>query len=46
MNAISKILVATLVLVVLGGAIFLAGWDMPPPSKTVEKVIPNDPILR
>jgi hypothetical protein len=40
----AKIILATLlVLVVLlvGGGVFLAFWDIPAPSATVEKVIPD-----
>ena len=39
-----KVVVAAIVLVVLvliGGGIFLALWDIPSPSKPVEKVIPD-----
>ncbi|WP_019645805.1 hypothetical protein [Novispirillum itersonii] len=38
-------LIAVLILVV-GGIGFLATWDMPPPSASVEKVIPNDRFKR
>jgi hypothetical protein len=37
-----KILLLLVVLVIVGGTIFLATWDMPPPSAVTEKVIPND----
>lgn len=37
-----KILIVLVLAVVVGGAVFLATWDMPPPTATVEKVIPND----
>ena len=37
-----KILLLLVVLVAVGGTIFLATWDMPPPSAVTEKVIPND----
>ncbi|MCZ6884753.1 MAG: hypothetical protein O7E53_00155 [Alphaproteobacteria bacterium] len=46
MGAIMKVLILTLVLVLAGGAVFLLSWDMPPPSEKVEKVIPNERILR
>lgn len=29
-------------LAVAGGGVFLATWDIPPPSSTVQKVLPND----
>lgn len=40
----AKFLLATLmviVVLVLGGGIFLASWDIPAPSAPVEKVIPD-----
>jgi hypothetical protein len=37
-----KILIVLVLVIVVGGAVFLATWDMPPPTATVEKVIPND----
>ncbi len=46
MGAIMKVLILTLVLILAGGAVFLMSWDMPPPSEKVEKVIPNERILR
>jgi hypothetical protein len=38
----AKILIALVLVILVGGAVFLATWDMPPPTATVEKVIPND----
>jgi hypothetical protein len=46
MARLSLILIALVVLVVAGGAAFLATWDIPPPTTRVEKVIPNDRIGR
>lgn len=37
-----KFLILLIVVVLVGGTIFLATWDMPPPSAVTEKVIPND----
>jgi hypothetical protein len=34
------------VVVLVGGAIFFATWDIPPPSAKVEKVLPNDRFPR
>lgn len=31
-----------LAVVVVGGAAFLAAWDIPAPTDRVEKVLPND----
>jgi small neutral amino acid transporter SnatA (MarC family) len=39
-----KIILATLLVllvVLVGGGVFLAFWDIPAPSTTVEKVIPH-----
>ncbi|MCZ6447915.1 MAG: hypothetical protein V3U99_07100 [Alphaproteobacteria bacterium] len=46
MSTISKVLTVAILLILGGGAVFLATWDMPPPSQKVEKVIPNEKILR
>lgn len=37
-----KIVIVLVLALAVGGAAFLATWDMPPPTATVEKVIPND----
>ncbi len=37
-----KIAIVLVLALAVGGAAFLATWDMPPPTATVEKVIPND----
>jgi len=46
MNMISRIIIAVLAVIVIVGAVFLATWDIPAPSASVEKVIPNDRVLR
>lgn len=46
MGALMKVLIVILVLVLAGGAVFLMNWEMPPPSEKIEKVIPNERILR
>lgn len=46
MNMITRIVLILLAVVVFGGAVFLANWDIPAPSATVEKVIPNERVLR
>lgn len=33
-------------LILVGGAVFLATWDIPPPSTVVEKEIPDDRFPR
>ena len=42
MARISIVVVASLVLLLGGGAAFLAAWDIPAPRAKVEKVIPAD----
>jgi len=42
MMRISTILMVLLLAGLVGGAIFLATWEIPAPSTPVEKVIPND----
>ena len=46
MRSLSRLVVLLLVLLFLGGAIFLATWDIPAPLTTIEKVIPNDRFPR
>ena len=38
----AKIILILVAVVIVGGVAFLATWDMPPPTATVEKVIPSD----
>lgn len=42
MTGILRILLVLIVVALVGGAIFLANWDFPAPSATVEKAIPDD----
>jgi hypothetical protein len=37
-----KIILVVVAVLLIGGVVFLATWDMPPPTATTEKVIPND----
>jgi hypothetical protein len=37
-----KYVVLLVLAAIVGGAVFLAAWDMPPPKATTEKIIPND----
>ncbi len=37
-----KFVLALVAVVILGGVVFLATWDMPAPIATTEKVIPNE----
>ena len=42
MGNTAKIILILIVVILIGGGLFLATWDIPAPSSTVEKVIPND----
>ena len=46
MSRVISVLFVLLLFVVGGGMAFLASWDMPAPSKTVEKVIPDERFPR
>lgn len=40
-----KLLVSILILlaaIIIGGAIYIAIWDVPPPVRTIEKVLPDE----
>ncbi len=40
------ILIVVVAAVVVGGAVFLATWDIPAPTQRVEEVLPNDRFPR
>jgi len=42
MRNVSLIVVAFTVLLLAGGVAFLAMWEIPAPSTTVQKVLPDD----
>lgn len=46
MSKIAAVLVVLVFAVIVGGGIFLATFDLPPPSAKVEKVIPDDKLPR
>lgn len=46
MKHVSRLVVLAVFALVVGGAIFLATWDIPAPVASVEKVIPNDRFPR
>lgn len=46
MSKIAGFLVVLVLAVVVGGGVFLATFDMPPPSTKVEKVLPDDRFPR
>lgn len=46
MAFLTRAVIILVLILVVGGVGFLATWDMPPPSSTIEKVIPNDRFKR
>lgn len=46
MKHFSRLVVLAVAVLVVGGAVFLATWDIPAPTAVVEKVIPNDRFPR
>jgi len=46
MKHFSRLVVLLVCALALGGAVFLATWDIPAPVAVVEKVIPNDRFPR
>jgi len=46
MNKFITVLIVLAVLAVAGGVVLLGTWEVPPPTKTVEKTIPNDRFAR
>ncbi|MDG2313735.1 MAG: hypothetical protein P8M15_06870 [Alphaproteobacteria bacterium] len=41
-----KILIIFIFVVIVGGAVFLANWDIPAPLQSIEKVLPDDRFSR
>ena len=46
MTRLSYLIIVTVLLVLVGGVVFLATWEIPAPSGVVEKVIPDDRFPR
>lgn len=42
MKFLARFLVALVLLLLVGGTIFLATWDIPAPDGEIERIIPND----
>jgi len=43
---LTLIILAVVVVVLLAGGVFLVTWDIPAPSATVEKMVPDDRFPR
>ncbi len=46
MGTFGRILILLAVVLLLGGLIFVVTWDIPPPTRQVEIVIPDDRLPR
>jgi hypothetical protein len=46
MSTVSRILLVLMLVVVLGGAMFLLTWEIPAPTARIERVIPDDALPR
>ena len=46
MSTINRLLLMLLLVVTLGGTVFLVTWDIPPPTGRVERVLPDDQFPR
>ncbi len=46
MASIGRIVLLLLLVLLLGGLIFLVSWDVPPPTRHVETVIPDERLPR
>lgn len=46
MSTLIRILLVALLVIVLGGVIFLVTWDIPPPTTTIERPIPDERLPR
>ena len=46
MMRLTLVIVVVLLVTLVGGGIFLATWEIPAPSATVEKTIPDDRFPR
>ncbi len=46
MRKLTTIIIATALALLVGGALFLASWEIPAPSAEIERTIPNDRFAR
>ena len=44
MSTINRLLLVLLLVLVLGGTVFLVTWEIPPPTARVERVVPDDTV--
>ncbi|HJO71881.1 MAG: hypothetical protein QF450_11020 [Rhodospirillales bacterium] len=46
MRNVPRLILFTVLVLIVGGVIFLATWDIPAPVATMEKIIPDDRFPR
>ena len=46
MSTINRFILVLLLVLVLGGTVFLVTWEIPPPTARVERVVPDDAFPR
>jgi hypothetical protein len=46
MSTINRVLVVLLLVLALGGTVFLVTWEIPPPTARVERVLPDEQFPR
>ncbi|HET6519719.1 MAG TPA: hypothetical protein VFG47_07840 [Geminicoccaceae bacterium] len=46
MSTVTRTLLAALLVVLLGGVLFLVTWDIPPPTARIERPIPDERLPR
>lgn len=46
MSKLSRIIALSILAVIVAAGVFLATWQIPPPTAKIEKVIPNDRFPR
>lgn len=46
MPTINRVLIVLLLVLALGGTVFLVTWEIPPPTSRVERVLPDDQFPR
>jgi hypothetical protein len=46
MSTFNRLFVVLLLVLVLGGTVFLVTWEIPPPTARVERVLPDDTFPR
>ncbi len=42
MSRLHRVIAIAVLVVVAGAAVFLMTWEIPPPTATIERVIPDD----